>query len=106
MFSSLSRFCLQSSQTKLWRIQPHTKYNKLAMHSHRYLRLKYFVYHFSKNSFQRRGYVIHWEKEELPGTSKDPQVIAYNQEIRDCIDCEDFETAKSNFSKNNLYRQT
>jgi hypothetical protein len=94
MLSLLSRLCVRSSQNKLWRIRAQTKINKLTLH---FLRQKCFIYNSSKVSFQLRGYVIHWEKEELPGTSKDPQVIAYNQEIRDCIDCEDFDTAEGNF---------
>jgi hypothetical protein len=57
----------------------------------------------SQFSFQHRNYVVHWEKEELPGTSKDPVVVSYNERIRDCLDCGDLETAEGIFSLSILF---
>jgi hypothetical protein len=53
--------------------------------------------------FNIKRTVTHWEDEELPGTSKDPRVIEFNNRLREHFDKGNYKTVEDllNEAKNN-----
>jgi hypothetical protein len=92
MICFLVRRCVQHARSALLRRGCHTQpIKRFYCVPYR----KYLVFGIPKLIVQQRSYVVHWEKEELPGTSKDPVIVSYNEKLRDFIDCEDFQSAQA-----------